>query len=72
MDSEKHDKSVHHPNPVPFSQESKKRIQTQIHRRKKAKAVLPLEDEWDNQSEMPPNLRTPSSKMKKSVHGSHS
>lgn len=44
---------------------SKEKIQTQIHRRKKAKAVFPMEDEWDDQSETPPNLRTPSSKMKK-------
>lgn len=43
----------------------KKRIQTQIHRRQKAKAVSPLEDEWNDQSNTPPNLRTPSSEMKK-------
>ena len=42
-----------------------KRIQTQIHRRQKAKAVSPLEDEWNDQSDTPPNLRTPSSEMKK-------
>lgn len=46
-------------------QKSKKRIQTQIHRRQKAKAVAPLEDEWNDQSDIPPNLRTPSSEMKK-------
>ena len=45
---------------------AKPRIQTQIHRRQKAKAVPPMKDEWDDQSETPPNLRTPSSKMKKS------
>jgi len=44
---------------------AKPRIQTQIHRRQKAKAVPPMKDEWDDQSETPPNLRTPSSKMKK-------
>ena len=44
---------------------AKPRINTQIHRRQKAKAVPPMEDEWDDQSETPPNLRTPSSKMKK-------
>jgi hypothetical protein len=43
----------------------KPRINTQIHRRQKAKAVPPMKDEWDDQSEAPPNLRTPSSKMKK-------
>jgi hypothetical protein len=43
----------------------KPRINTQIHRRQKAKAVPPMEDEWDDQSETPPDLRTPSSKMKK-------
>ena len=44
---------------------AKPRIQTQIHRRQKAKAVPPMEDEWDDQSKTPPDLRTPSSKMKK-------
>jgi hypothetical protein len=44
---------------------AKPRIQTQIHRRQKAKAVPPMEDEWDDQSTTPPDLRTPSSKMKK-------
>ncbi len=32
---------------------AKPRIQTQIHRRQKAKAVPPMEDEWDDQSEHP-------------------
>ena len=43
-----------------------KRIQTQIHRRQKAKAVPPMQDEWDVESPSPPDLRTPDSKMKKS------
>ncbi|KPK18638.1 MAG: hypothetical protein AMK69_24715 [Nitrospira bacterium SG8_3] len=43
-----------------------KRIQTQIHRRQKAKAVPPMQDEWDVESASPPDLRTPDSKMKKS------
>ena len=47
------------------SPSQKKRIQTQIHRRQKAKAISPLEDEWNDQSDTPPNLRTPSSEMKK-------
>jgi len=43
-----------------------RKIQTQIHRRQKAKAVPPLQDEWDLESPSPPDLRTPDSKMKKS------
>lgn len=44
----------------------KGRIETQIHRRKKAKAVLPLESEWQSDSATPPlNLRMPSSTMAK-------
>ena len=44
----------------------KPRIETQIHRRKKAKAVLPLEAEWDADSGTPPSgLRTPSDRMHK-------
>ena len=46
---------------------AKPRIKTQIHRRQKAKAVPPMQDEWDAQSDTPPDLRTPSSKMKKSL-----
>jgi len=48
-----------------FGHPAKPRINTQIHRRQKAKAVPPMKDEWDDQSETPPNLRTPFSKMKK-------
>ncbi|TAJ34348.1 MAG: hypothetical protein EPO64_00885 [Nitrospirae bacterium] len=45
---------------------SPRRIETQIHRRKKAKAVLPLEAEWDQGVEGPPvSLRMPPDKMKK-------
>lgn len=44
----------------------KHRIETQIHRRKKAKAVFPLEVEWDADSASPPiGLRMPSDKMNK-------
>jgi hypothetical protein len=53
------EKSLGTPKPI------KPRINTQIHRRQKAKAVPPMEDEWDAQSEAPPSLRTPSSRMKK-------
>lgn len=43
---------------------SKRRIETQIHRRKKAKAVPPLEAEWDIQSgAQGTGLRTPADKM---------
>jgi len=49
------------------SSEPKKRINTQIHRRSKAKAVYPLSNEWeDSSSPSPPKqLRMPSSKMNK-------
>lgn len=40
------------------------RIETQIHRRKKAKKVLPLESEWDAESGLPPQrLRMPAESM---------
>jgi hypothetical protein len=43
------------------------RIETQIHRRKKAKALSPLTAEWDaRQPDIPAKLRMPSSRMKKS------
>lgn len=44
-----------------------KRIQTQIHRRKKAKAVSPLTNEWESsQSEPPKDLKRPSQDMRNS------
>jgi hypothetical protein len=40
------------------------RLQTQIHRRKKAEAFSALEREWDQFDQMPPShLRMPSSRM---------
>jgi len=43
-----------------------RRIETQIHRRKKGKAVLPLEVEWEVGSLGPPsNLRMPADRMNK-------
>ena len=40
------------------------RIETQIHRRKKAKAFSALEPEWDLIDQMPPShLRMPSGRM---------
>ena len=66
MYKEKSNQSPSLPNLSLASPESSKnRIQTQIHRRKKAKAVLPMQDEWDEQTGLPPNLRTPSSEMRK-------
>ena len=45
-----------------------RRIETQIHRRKKARAVLPLEVEWEVGSLGPPSsLRMPSGRMNKRV-----
>jgi hypothetical protein len=41
------------------------RIETQIHRRSKAKAVLPLEAEWQTGAERPLNLKMPAEKMDK-------
>jgi hypothetical protein len=44
----------------------RRRIETQIHRRKKAKPVFPLEAEWDAESGTPPTgLRMPPDKMRK-------
>ncbi len=40
------------------------RIETQIHRRKKAKAFSSLEPEWDQIDQVPPShLRMPSGRM---------
>ncbi len=48
------------------STDPKRRINTQIHRRSKAKAVYPLSDEWEDTSSLPPKqLRMPSSNMGK-------
>ncbi|MFQ5991788.1 MAG: hypothetical protein ACE5NA_05060 [Nitrospiraceae bacterium] len=47
--------------------ETARRIDTQIHRRKKAKAVPPLQAEWDVTEETPPTkLRMPSENMSRS------
>ena len=42
-----------------------RRIETQIHRRGKAKAVFPLKSEWEIDAGGAPELRMPSSKMRK-------
>ena len=44
-----------------------KRIETQIHRRKKAKAVSPLTDEWESSQAGPPkDLKRPPQDMRNS------
>lgn len=48
----------------------KRRIETQIHRRQKAKAVPPMEAEWSGDSEAPSQLRMPVEKM--NATGKHS
>jgi hypothetical protein len=45
--------------------DARARIETQIHRRSKAKAVLPLEAEWQAGAERPLNLKMPADKMDK-------
>jgi hypothetical protein len=43
---------------------SPRRIETQIHRRKKAKAVYPMQAEWEEGTALPPErLRMPPEKM---------
>ncbi len=57
------DRAQKHRGPTPTPG---KRIETQIHRRRKVKASSPLESEWEAQSGKPPEgLRTPEHKMKK-------
>lgn len=52
---------------TPAEEKSPHRIQTQIHRRKKAKAVAPLTNEWERSRAMPPkNLKRPPQDMQKS------
>lgn len=43
------------------------RIETQIHRRSKAKAIFPLEAEWQVGADRPVNLKMPADKM--DTHG---
>lgn len=52
---------------APAEEKAPSRIQTQIHRRKKAKAVAPLTNEWERARTMPPkNLKRPPQDMQKS------
>lgn len=51
----------------PAEEKAPHRIQTQIHRRKKAKAVAPLTNEWERSRTMPPkNLKRSPQDMQKS------
>jgi len=48
----------------PSSAKPPRRIETQIHRRSKAKATSPLQAEWDEDSgEAPQGLRMPEDRM---------
>lgn len=52
---------------TPAEEKAPSRIQTQIHRRKKAKAVAPLTNEWERARTMPPkNLKRSPQDMQKS------
>jgi hypothetical protein len=54
------------PDGAPGSKDRPQRIETQIHRRKKAKALSPLTAEWDvRRPDAPAKLRMPSSRMRK-------
>jgi hypothetical protein len=44
------------------------RIETQIHRRSKAKAVFPLKAEWQAGADHPVDLKMPAEKMDKRRH----
>ena len=49
----------------PSAETPPKRIQTQIHRRKKAKAVSPLTNEWEHSQAGPPKgLKRPPQDMR--------
>lgn len=52
--------------PHSFGSRPQRRIETQIHRRKKAKAVFPLEAEWTvGSGQAPAALRMPPENMNK-------
>jgi len=54
------------PDGTPAPDARPRRIETQIHRRKKAKALSPLTAEWDVRRPDPPSkLRMPSNRMRK-------
>ena len=49
--------------PSPWKAPRARRIETQIHRRSKAKAVFPLEAEWQVGAERPGTLKMSADKM---------
>ncbi len=52
------------PPPHDTQRQDRPRIETQIHRRKKAKALSALEPEWDHNDQVSPShLRMPSGRM---------
>lgn len=54
------------PDGAPGSEGRPARIETQIHRRKKAKALSPLTAEWDARDpDSPAKLRMPANRMRK-------
>jgi hypothetical protein len=54
------------PDDTPAPDARPRRIETQIHRRKKAKALSPLTAEWDlRHPNTPAKLRMPSNRMRK-------
>jgi hypothetical protein len=54
------------PHDIPVPDGRPRRIETQIHRRKKAKALSPLTSEWDvRHPDSPAKLRMPSNRMRK-------
>lgn len=60
------DPTRNRPKPSNLPEPAPRRIETQIHRRKKAKAVLPLQAEWDAASgKAPQGLRMAQDKMHK-------
>ena len=50
---------------LPTSRPPRARIETQIHRRSKGKAVFPLEAEWQVGAAPPPELKLPTKMMDK-------
>lgn len=62
MDSQHPSRSEQSPSP----DARPRRIETQIHRRKKAKALSPLTAEWDvRRPDAPAQLRMPADRMRK-------
>ncbi|MDE3019318.1 MAG: hypothetical protein KGO52_06960 [Nitrospirota bacterium] len=65
-DARVHDSEPNRPKPASLPKSPPRRIETQIHRRNKAKKQFPLQAEWDAASgEAPQGLRTPQDRMRK-------